>query len=111
MTRWRVLLATPVQPHRRHLFDEELRRVGVISHLRLSVFPDGGVARLRAFGHPVDDAGADVGLGALGALGADEAVAALRRCCASSRWAAANMAASHTVPSLHSPSLNTATTR
>jgi allantoicase len=47
---WRTLLATPLQPHTRAVFAGELRRIGPVSHLRLSVFPDGGVARLRAFG-------------------------------------------------------------
>ncbi len=88
---WRVLLATPVQPHRRHLFDGELRRVGVVSHLRLSVFPDGGVARFRAWGQPVEDVPA--GLGRLDALSPDEAATALRRCCSSSLWAAVMAAA------------------
>ncbi|HEV7556744.1 MAG TPA: allantoicase, partial [Kofleriaceae bacterium] len=46
---WRMLMASPLQPHRRHDFDD-LRRTGPVTHLRLSVFPDGGVARLRAWG-------------------------------------------------------------
>ena len=84
---WRVLLVTPVQPHRRHLFDEELRRIGVVSHVRLSVFPDGGVARLRCWGHLADEPAP--GLERLNALGRAEAVAALARCCASTAWATA----------------------
>jgi allantoicase len=82
---WRVLLASPLQPHTRHVFARELRRAGVVSHLRLSVFPDGGVARLRAWGRL--DAEKDQALTKLNALSSDEATAALVRCCASKRWA------------------------
>ncbi len=82
---WRVLLATPAQPHTRHVFDDELRRIGAVSHVRLSVFPDGGVARLRVWGAPVLPA--SYGVTALNALPAADAAAALRRCCGASRWA------------------------
>ncbi|WP_020396372.1 allantoicase [Thiolinea disciformis] len=30
---------------------EQLNKIGAISHLRLNMYPDGGVSRLRAFGH------------------------------------------------------------
>ena len=47
---WRALLPrADLQPHTRHEF-AELRDAGVATHLRLNIFPDGGVARLRAFG-------------------------------------------------------------
>jgi allantoicase len=85
---WRVLLASPLQPHTRHGFDgRHLRRVGVISHLRLSVFPDGGVARLRAWGRL--DAEKDQALMKLNGLSAEDAQAALLRCCGSRAWAGA----------------------
>lgn len=44
-----VLPRTPLQPHTRHQLRLP-RPVGPLSHLRLSIHPDGGVARLRAFG-------------------------------------------------------------
>jgi allantoicase len=48
---WRELLPpTKLKAHHRHLFTKELRRVGPVSHLRLNIFPDGGVSRLRAYG-------------------------------------------------------------
>jgi allantoicase len=91
---WRVLLASPLQPHTRHVFDDELRRIGPVTHLRLSVFPDGGVARLRALGTLVPEAGgAASGLARLNALSVDEARSALRRCCGATRWADAMTAA------------------
>ena len=45
-----VLPRTQLQAHTRHLFDEELLDTGVASHLRFSIFPDGGVSRLRVYG-------------------------------------------------------------
>jgi allantoicase len=91
---WRTLLVSPLQPHTRHVFDDELRRIGPVTHLRLSVFPDGGVARLRAWGAPVDRAiGPAAGIAGLNALAAGAAAAALRRCCGSTRWAEAMAAA------------------
>jgi allantoicase len=49
---WRPLLAqSPLQPHSRHRFDE-LASAGAATHARLSIFPDGGIARLRLFGLP-----------------------------------------------------------
>jgi len=99
---WRMIMGSPLQPHTRHLFDDELRRVGAVTHLRLSVFPDGGVARLRAAGEPAGDpasgpdaavvasfAAGTTGLARLNALSADAARAALRRCCGSAAWAEA----------------------
>jgi allantoicase len=85
LTGWRLILASPLQPHTRHRFDRELRRTGPVTHLRLSVFPDGGVARLRALGELAHEPAP--GLRLLNQLAPDEARAALRRCCGSARWA------------------------
>jgi allantoicase len=49
--RWQPLLAeTRLQPHARHRFEDEVLPAGAATHVRLSVFPDGGIARLRIFG-------------------------------------------------------------
>ena len=45
-----VLPRTKLQAHTRHLFGEELLDTGIASHLRFSIFPDGGVSRLRVYG-------------------------------------------------------------
>jgi allantoicase len=37
-------------PHSRHSWEDELLQVGPVTHVRLGIFPDGGVARLRVFG-------------------------------------------------------------
>jgi allantoicase len=84
---WRPLVASPMQPHRRHVWDGELRRIGPVTHLRVSTFPCGGIARLRAWGELATEPSA--GLAALNALGAGEATAALRKCCGSTKWAEA----------------------
>ena len=45
-----VLPCTKLQAHTRHFFADELFDTGVASHLRFSIFPDGGVSRLRVYG-------------------------------------------------------------
>ena len=46
---WRPLVAEqPVEPHARHRFDD--LAPGAATHVRLNIYPDGGVARLRVFG-------------------------------------------------------------
>ena len=45
-----VLPETRLKMDQQHYFDEVLRPVGAVSHVRMSIFPDGGVSRLRLFG-------------------------------------------------------------
>jgi allantoicase len=48
---WTELLPqTKLSASRRHFFSKELRRVGPVSHVRLNMFPDGGISRLRIHG-------------------------------------------------------------
>ena len=48
---WRELLPrTKVSPHRLHRFHRQLQKSGQASHVRVNVYPDGGVARLRLYG-------------------------------------------------------------
>jgi allantoicase len=50
---WRELLPrTPLQPNARHEFEDQLLATGDVTHVRLNIFPDGGIARLRIFGRP-----------------------------------------------------------
>jgi allantoicase len=47
---WNVLVPeTPLEPHARHRFDD-LASHAAATHVRLNIYPDGGVARLRLFG-------------------------------------------------------------
>jgi allantoicase len=49
--RWVELLPqTKLKAHHRHFFAKELRDGGPFSHVRLNIFPDGGVSRLRIHG-------------------------------------------------------------
>ena len=54
-TAWSTVLPrTKLQAHTRHFYEQELLDTGVASHLRFSIFPDGGVSRLRVYGTLVD---------------------------------------------------------
>jgi allantoicase len=45
-----VLPQTKLRAHHRHVFHKELRRTGAVSQVRLNIYPDGGVSRLRVYG-------------------------------------------------------------
>ncbi len=48
---WAELLPrTKLQPDHQHAFESEVRKIGAVTHVRLNIFPDGGVSRLRLFG-------------------------------------------------------------
>jgi allantoicase len=50
---WRELLGpTTLLPHTVHRFDQGLADAGAATHVRLNIYPDGGVARLRVYGLP-----------------------------------------------------------
>jgi len=85
---WRPLLPmAKTQPHTRHVFEGELRSVGRITHVRLNVFPDGGVARLRCFGEPLLADPRTAAVRGLNALDRAAAVETLRAFCGSHTWA------------------------
>ncbi len=53
MEQWIALMTrTPLQAHRRNVFEDEIRAIGDVTHVRLNIYPDGGVGRLRLFGRP-----------------------------------------------------------
>ncbi|RMM81297.1 putative allantoicase, partial [Pseudomonas coronafaciens pv. striafaciens] len=48
---WRELLPSQkLTMHAEHEFAEQIKAIGPITHIRLNVFPDGGVSRLRVLG-------------------------------------------------------------
>ena len=54
---WRTLLPeAKLSMDQQHYFEDELEDLGVVTHVRLSIYPDGGVSRLRLFGHAQRDA-------------------------------------------------------
>ena len=49
--RWHEILPrTTLQPNHRHYFSKNLQQRGPVSHVRLNIFPDGGISRLRVYG-------------------------------------------------------------
>ena len=91
---WRPLLdRRKLMAHTRHFFEPELHDVGVVSHVRLSVYPDGGVSRLRVYGELDLEARLALGLRRLNLLPPPEALATLHACAASERWVTTMLAA------------------
>lgn len=84
---WLPLGRTKLTADSVHLL--EVASAGPWTHLRLRIQPDGGVARLRVFGTPTEDAPGHPVADALNALPTEAAAAALLACCGSSRWAQA----------------------
>ena len=50
---WQEILGkVKLHPDKQHYFEKEIKAVGTLTHVRLNIFPDGGVSRLRLFGTP-----------------------------------------------------------
>jgi allantoicase len=48
---WKEILPrTKLQAHTRHFYEQEVKDVGAITHVRFNIYPDGGVSRLRLYG-------------------------------------------------------------
>ncbi len=48
---WRTLLReSKLKMDQQHYFDDALEDIGVVSHVRVSIYPDGGISRVRLFG-------------------------------------------------------------
>jgi allantoicase len=91
---WKEILhRTKLRADTPHVFDEQIARSDVATHVRLNIFPDGGVARLRVIGTPTKAGRAAESLRLLNALLNEAAVAALRNCCGATQWAQALAAA------------------
>jgi allantoicase len=51
VVQWREILPeTKLQAHTRHFFEKELSPLENCSHVRMNIYPDGGVSRLRVWG-------------------------------------------------------------
>jgi allantoicase len=49
---WQKLLPeSRLEMDKQHYFESELNALGPVSHVRMSIYPDGGVSRVRLFGH------------------------------------------------------------
>ena len=84
---WTDLLPrTKLQAHTRHFFIDELASAGPLTHLRLNVYPDGGVSRLRVWGRATEAGRRAAVVERVNTLlDARE----LQRVCASERWVSA----------------------
>ena len=79
---WAPLLPrTKLSADTRHFFVTELLAHPPLSHVRLTIFPDGGVSRLRVWGSRSPEPYA-----LLNEWPLERARAALAQCCGSSRW-------------------------
>lgn len=55
-SRWQPLLAeSKLEMDKQHHFADEVQKIGAISHVRMSIFPDGGISRLRLNGRIARD--------------------------------------------------------
>ncbi|MBK6515507.1 MAG: allantoicase [Polyangiaceae bacterium] len=88
-----LLPRTKLQAHTRHFFEDELAQLGPVSLVRLAVYPDGGVSRLRLFGTLSDDARRGLGVRRLDTLPPRRARAELVACCSAPKWLDAVLAA------------------
>jgi allantoicase len=84
---WRQLLArVPLKANRVQVFRRQLQEVGAATHVRLNIFPDGGIARFRVFGRAAQAADRMTGIARLNHLARKQAAAALYDCCGSKKW-------------------------
>lgn len=88
-----VLARTKLQAHTRHIFIDELTQNGLVTHLRLNVYPDGGVSRLRVHGVATEEGRGDAASRHVNTLTDDLAAVQLRNCCGSTEWVRRMMAA------------------
>jgi allantoicase len=81
-----MLARTKLLPDTRHLFVDQINDVGPVTQLRLSVYPDGGVARMRVYGTATEAGRQREVVRRLNTRA--DATSELLRCNASKAWAA-----------------------
>ena len=84
-----ILPRTKLQAHTRHFFIDELRDEGPLSFVRVNVFPDGGVSRLRVWGMATPEGRRTAAVQRVNALFDGRE---LLKVCASPKWAEAMLA-------------------
>ena len=86
---WTELLPrTKLKAHTQHIFRDELAVKGPARFVRFSIFPDGGVSRLRLYGAMTECGCIETRLAGFNAAGIETAITELTRCCGSPNWAA-----------------------
>jgi allantoicase len=87
MGRWTPLLPqSKLQPDTLHVYQKELAPNATASHVRLNIYPDGGVSRFRVFGIPTAHARRAAVVRQLNAMDEPELRAALADFCAAPGW-------------------------
>lgn len=87
MADWKTVLPqVTLQPDHPHHFDPEVTRGVPASHVRVNIYPDGGVSRFRVFGAPDAEARRRAVLRQLNAMDDQEVPAALADFCAAPAW-------------------------
>lgn len=94
-----IVSQTPLRAHHNHRLP--VTDGGPWTHLRLRIFPDGGISRLRAWGTPAANLPEDTLLASLNGASSAEARALLGRCCGARRWIDAMVAARPFVSRAH----------
>ena len=85
---WRQLLSrVPLKANRSHAFRRQLHDVGAATHVRLNIYPDGGISRFRVFGRAAQAADRLTGIARLNNLSRQQVSSALLDCCRSKKWA------------------------
>jgi allantoicase len=97
---WSQLVSrTGLRADHRHILRPEPRDAGTVTHVRFNIYPDGGVSRLRIFGHTERPEDRRKGIERFNHLPRVQALQALLACCGSRKWVEA-MLAERPFPSL-----------
>jgi allantoicase len=88
-----VLARMPLLPHTPHVFEGELAPHAPARYAKMSIWPDGGVSRLRLVGTPSTAGREAWGIARLDALAPEDARAELLACCGAAAWVRAMEAA------------------
>jgi allantoicase len=81
-----ILPRTKMQADTRHVFVDQLQNRGPFTHVRLNVFPDGGVARLRVYGKATERARSEETVRRINTLDPSQLAEELRTTCGSQTW-------------------------
>lgn len=88
-----ILERTKLQAHTRHFYSKEIVNGGPFTHLRLRIFPDGGVSRLRIHGVVSSEGREMQAISHLNEMDDKALEAELLTCCGSKTWVKKMMSA------------------
>jgi allantoicase len=94
IAQWKIVLPdSKLQPDQLHAYEGSALREATASHVRLNIYPDGGISRFRVFALPAADARRAAVLRELNALDEPELRARLADFCGAPAWVGAMAAA------------------